>query len=169
MESNKERVTKNQHEKARAFVYVCLLFAFTTAICCILLVHYQGSDDNKSRKTFAISKMERIRSYQAIQGKQITVIDSLYNQIRQFNPEVNASYEESDIKFYLNDLKALYNKNSHDGRYKIFLQVSNFYGMWFDDKKELWSKQKNIKSFKKNLEDCEIGLQKKLDELNNRR
>lgn len=167
MEPTKEKVTKNRRERTIAFVYVCLFFTVTTAICCALLSYYQSSGNIHSRKTFAISKMDRIRSYQTIQSRQLVVVDSLYNQIRDFNPAVNASYEESDIKFYLNDLKGLYNRNSHDGRYKIFLQVSNFYGMWFDDRKELWSKQKNIKVFKKNLEECETGLRKKSDELRN--
>lgn len=165
MEESKERATKNNREKTIAFVYVCVFFVVTTVICCISLVYYQSSENIKGQKTFAISKMDRIRSYQDIQNKEMTVIDSLYNQIKGFNPEINASYEESDIKFYLNDLKSIYSKNSHDGRYKIFFQISNFYSMWFDDKKELWSKQKNINTFKKNLEDCEIGLQKKIDEL----
>lgn len=165
MKPTKERATKNQREKVIAFIYVSLFFLITTVGCCILLTYYQSSGNIRNQKTFAISKMDRIRSYQTMQSKQITIIDSLYNQIKDFNPEVNASYEESDIKFYLNDIKGIYNQNSHDGRYKIFLQISNFYGMWFDDKKELWSKRKNINTFRKNLEDCEIGLQKKLDEL----
>lgn len=165
MGTTKERTTKNRREKVIAFVYVCLFFIITTTICCVLLVYYQSSGNIESQKTFAIAKMDRIRGYQAVQSRQLVVVDSLYNQIRDFNPEINASYEESDIKFYLNDIKNIYNRNAHDGRYKIFLQISNFYGMWFDDKKELWSKQKNIIAFKKNLEDCEIGLQKKLEEL----
>lgn len=167
MELIKGKVTKNRREKVIAFVYVCLFFTVTTAICCALLSYYQSSGNIGSRKTFAISKMDRIHSYQSIQSKQLVVVDSLYNQIRDFNPGVNASYAEGDIKFYLNDLKGLYNRNSHDSRYKIFLQISNFYGMWFDDRKEMWSKQKNVKAFKKNLEECETGLRRKSDELRN--
>lgn len=167
MAQKKDKATRNKRERIIAFVYVCLFFTVTTTICCVLLSYYQSSGNIHSRKAFAISKMDRIRSYQTIQSKQLVVADSLYNQILDFNPGVNASYAESDIKFYLNDLKVLYNRNSHDARYKIFLQISDFYGMWFDDRKELWSKQKNIKTFKKNLEDCETGLRKKLDEFRN--
>jgi hypothetical protein len=39
--------------------------------------------------------------------------------------------------------------------------------MWFADKKELWSNQQNIILFRKNLEECQIGLQKKTDQLKN--
>lgn len=122
MDVSKERATKNNREKTIAFVYVCIFFVLTTIICCVSLVYYQSSDNIKAQKVFAISKMDRIRSYQDIQNKERIVVDSLYNQIKGFNPEINASYEESDIKFYLNDLKGIYSKNSHDGRYKIFFQ-----------------------------------------------
>lgn len=165
MEEIKERATKNKREKTIAFVYVCVFFVVTTVICCVSLVYYQSSDNIKDEKTFAISKMDRIRSYQDMQSQEMKMIDSLYNLIKVFNPDVNASYVESDIKFYITDLKNTYNKNSHDGRYKIFLQVSNFYNMWFNDKMKLWAKRKNIGTFKQKLEECEIGLQKKIEEL----
>jgi hypothetical protein len=111
--------------------------------------------------------MDRIRNFQSIQSDQMVVVDSIFGKIRDFNPSIQASYEENDIKYYLNDIKRLYEENSYDKRYKIFYQVSGFYNMWFADRKELWSKSRNIEGFKKNLEDCEIGLQKKKDELKN--
>jgi hypothetical protein len=161
----RKKQTKNQRERVIGFVYVSLLFLVTTVACCMCLLYYNSDDKNMARKGFAIAKMDRIRSFQNKQNDEMVIIDSIYNKIRVFNPGINASYEENDIKFYLNDIKNLYEKNSYDGRYKIFSQVSNFYGMWFDDKKELWSKQQNIITFRKNLEDCEIGLQKKKEEL----
>ncbi len=166
---NKERKkqTKNQRERVIGFVYVSLLFAVTTGLCCFCLFYYSSDDKTMAQKEFAIAKMDRIRDFQDMQSDEMVIIDSIYNKIKAFNPGINASYEENDIKFYLNDIKSIYDKNSYDGRYKIFNQVSNFYSMWFDDKKELWSKQQNIITFKKNLEDCEIGLQKKKEELKN--
>ncbi|MDU1906549.1 MAG: type VI secretion system transmembrane protein TssO [Dysgonomonas sp.] len=158
--------TKNQKERTIGFIYVSLLFMAATFICCWCLFYYS---DNKtsSRKEFVIAKMDRIKEFQDIQSEKMVIVDSIYNKIREFNPGINASYEENDIKFYLTDIKKLYDNNNYDGRYKIFNQVSNFYNMWFADKKELWSKKENIVRFRKNLEDCEIGLQKKMDELKN--
>ncbi|MDH6309479.1 hypothetical protein M2451_003839 [Dysgonomonas sp. PFB1-18] len=161
----RKKQTKNQRERVIGFVYVSLLFAVTTALCCFCLFYYSSDDKTMAQKEFAIAKMDRIRGFQDMQSNEMVIIDSIYNKIRAFNPGINASYEENDIKFYLNDIKSIYDKNSYDGRYKIFNQVSSFYSMWFDDKKELWSKQQNIVTFKKNLEDCEIGLQKKKEEL----
>lgn len=165
MEHEKKH-TKNKREKTMGLLYVLFFFSVTSFACCWSLRYYS---DNKSdtRKEFVIAKMDRIRAFQEEQSRQIVIVDSIYNKIKEFNPGVNASYEENDIKFYLNDIKKLYEEKSYDGRYRIFNQVSNFYNMWFADKKELWSKQQNIDKFKKNLEDCQIGLQKKTDELKN--
>lgn len=158
--------TMNQKEKIIGFIYVFLLFMVTTAICCVLLFYYNSDFKVFSQKDFAIVKMDRIREYQDAQSTVITSVDSLYNKINRFNPNINAVYEENEIRFMINDLKNVYEKNSWDIRYKSFLHVSNFYDMWFTDKKELWSKRDNISRFKKNLEECEIGLSSKKNELN---
>ncbi|MDR3062082.1 MAG: type VI secretion system transmembrane protein TssO [Dysgonamonadaceae bacterium] len=169
MTEEKLKNTKNRHERVTGFVYVALLFIVTTVLCCLCLSYYSGSNKTGTRKEFAIVKMDRIRQFQTIQSDEMVVVDSIYNRIKAFNPKVQASYEESDIKYYLNDIKSLYEKNAYDKRYKIFFQVSAFYNMWFADRKELWSKEQNIALFKKNLENCEIGLQKKQDELKNKK
>jgi len=162
----KTKNTKNKKEKTIGFIYVSLLFVVATFACCCCLFYYT---DNKAstRKEFVIAKMDRIREFQNVQNEQMVIVDSIYNKIKDFNLGINASYEENDIKFYLNDIKRLSDNNKYDGRYKIFFQVANFYNMWFADKKELWSKRQNLIKFKKNLEDCEIGLQKRMNELKN--
>lgn len=167
MEISKPKQTQNQRERIVGFTYVSLLFVITTAICCLCIFYYNFETKTASQKEFAISKMDRIRAFQTLQSDELIIVDSIYNKIREFNPGVSASYEESDIKFYLNDMKGIYEKNPYDTRYKVFTQVSNFYNLWFADKKEVWTKRQNIAVFSKNLENCEIGLQKKKDELNN--
>jgi hypothetical protein len=162
----KGKVTRNRREKTIGFVYVSVLFGIATFISCRCLFYYTGNK-SETRKEFVIAKMGRIRAFQSIQEEQTVLVDSMYNKIKAFNPGINAGYEENDIKYYLNDIKRLYSDNSYDGRYKIFSQVSGFYSMWFADRKELWSKQQNITGFRKNLEDCRIGLEKKTDELKN--
>ena len=167
MEANTLKQTQNQKERIVGFTYVSLLFILTTALCCVCIFYYNFETKTTSQKEFAISKMDRIRAFQKLQSDEIIIVDSIYNKIKDFNPGISASYEENDIKFYLNDIKGITEKNSYDTRYKVFAQVSNFYNLWFADKKEVWTKRQNIAVFTKNLESCEIGLQKKKDELNN--
>lgn len=106
-------------------------------------------------------KVEKIRRFREIQKEYKPIVDSLYNRISNLKPGINAQYEEEDIKYLLNDLKNTYQNNGWDNRYKVFMHVADFYQMWMTDKKELWSKRENISTFKRNLEECEIGLESK--------
>lgn len=167
MEINTPKQTSNQKERVMGYLHISLLFILITGICCFCIFYYNSQTKKVSQKEFVISKMDRIRAFQTLQSEEIIIVDSIYSKIKNFNPAISASYEESDIKFYLNEVKGIYAKNPYDTRYKVFAQVSNFYNLWFADKKEIWTKRQNIAVFSKNLENCEIGLQKKKDELNN--
>jgi len=159
--------TMNQKEKIMGFAYVFLLFLSITGICCFLLYYYNSDFKAFTQKKFVITKMERMRKFQSDQSHAIVIVDSLYNKINNYNPGVNAIYVENDIRFMINDLKAVYDKQAWDTRYKCFQHISDFYLMWFTDKKDLWSKQDNVIKFRKNLEECEIGLNNKKNDFNN--
>lgn len=118
-----------------------------------------------SEKALVIKKMERIHHYQDIQKRQTVVCDSVFIKIKNYNPGINASYEENDIKFLINDIKIGYVDNIWDNRYKAFLHVSDLYEMLLIDKKKIWSIGQNITNFKQNLQECEIGLEQKNEEL----
>ena len=157
--------TTNQREKITGFIYVLLMFTVITFTCSFLLFYYNSDFLAFTPKDFAISKMERIREYQDAQSKSSTMVDSLYKKISKYQPMVNAVYEENDIEYLINELKNVYERHSWDIRYKSFLHVSQFYSMWFIDKKELWYAKDNIVRLKQNLEECEIGLNTKKNDL----
>lgn len=162
--------TMNQKERIMGFFYVFILFLTITGICCFLFFYYSSDFKLFSQKQFVIQKMERVRQFQTDQASAIVIIDSLYNKIDRYDPAIHAVYEENDIRFMLNDLKAVYEKQAWDTRYKPFLHISEFYNMWFSDKKDLWSRRENVVKFRQNLEECEVGLNnKKTDLANNRR
>ncbi|GHT65521.1 hypothetical protein AGMMS50239_25460 [Bacteroidia bacterium] len=159
------KTTTNQKEKVTGFIYVLLLFLAITITCCFLLFYYNSDFLVFTQKDFAVSKMDRIKEYQTIQSRSSMMVDSLFNKINKFQPMVNAVYEENDIEYIINELKNVYEQHSWDIRYKSFLHVSQFYSMWFTDKKELWYTRDNIVRIKRNLEECEIGLNTKKNEL----
>lgn len=165
MEKNKQVQTTNSREKLIGFLYVLILFTAATAACCMILFRYNTNFTVFSQKDFVIIKMERVRSFQQMQNKEFIIIDSLCKSINAYNPGVTALYEESDIKYLLNEMKGIYERTPSDERYKVFYHTASLYEMWFIDKKELWSKQENVIWFKANLEQCEIGLQNKKEEL----
>lgn len=119
-----------------------------------------------SHKNIIVKKYERQQAFRKQQEDYRAACDSLYLRIEQFEPGVNASFEENDIKFLINDLKNVYEQNAWDKRYKVFFHIASYYEMWFADKKILWSKKSNIHTFSNNLELCEMGLTKKEEKLN---
>lgn len=157
----------SNRDRVRGFIYVVLIFSVCTSACLWALTHGTSLELFGYKDTI-IKKTQRQKGFQVVQQDYIRSCDSLFRRIEEFNPGVNASYEESDIKFLINDMRSVYERNSLDERYKVFLHVSLFYDMWFSDKKKLWSKKENVRQFERNLQECEIGLQKREDELKNR-
>ena len=147
----------NSREKIMGFIYILIFFLLVSVVCCVLIFNHNSDFKSFAQKDFAITKMERIKDFQDKQSTKYVVADSLFNKIRKYNPAVKAIYEENEIKLMLNDLEEVYNKNTWDKRYKVFSQISNLYNMWYMDKKELWSKRENIAKFKKGIEDCQMG------------
>ena len=158
------KTEQNLREKIRALVCVGVLFLALAAAGCFYILHGATIDRRQTEKQFAMLQMERIHRFQAQQRKELPVIESICQRINQFDPSVPTNYEENDIKYYLSNLKDIAAQNGSDDRYRLFLLMSNFYSTWLIDKKELWSKQQNIVTFRQNLDACEINtlVKKKL-------
>lgn len=153
-----------RRDKVSAVVNILVIFAVCTSVC--LFFFFRNKDiDLGSRKSLIVKKAERQQVLRREQGNCLTQCDTLFGRIERFEPGVNASFEENDIKFLLNDLKEVYERNAWDKRYKVFYHVAACYEMWFADKKVLWSKKVNIRNFIQDLEKCEIGLTQKEEKL----
>ena len=164
---NQSGQPSNRREQITGFVHVSLLFVFTTAVCCFILSSSSNSSSIFTRKEIAADKMERIRQFRSVQSEQAVIVEAVNSMISVFDPNVQASYIENDINYYLNNIRSLYEKSNYDSRFKIFYHTADFYNMWFADKRELWNRSVNISDFKKNLEDCLIGIQREQNELTN--
>lgn len=153
-----------RRDKVSAVVNILVMFGVCTSLC---LFFYLRNNDMEwgARKHLIVKKAERQQGLRAEQTNSLVQCDSLYWRIERFDPGVNASFEENDIKFLINDLKEVYERNVWDKRYKVFYHVAACYEMWFADKKVLWSKKMNIQNFSRNLEACEMGLALKEEEL----
>ncbi len=154
----------NQKERVMGFIYVLLFFLSVTTVCCLSLFLYNSSYAAVKQKDFSISKMKRIGEFRSDQRISAPTVDLLFNKISVFNPGINAVYEEDNIKFLINDLRTVYEKNALDTRYKAFQHVADFYYMWYTDRRTLWSLQTNIERFTRYLEECELGLANKKDD-----
>lgn len=153
-----------KRDRISAVVSVLFIFGICTSVCLWFLIRSQEANI-RSYKDVITKKYDRQEDFRKKQGDASAMCDSLYLRIKRFNPGVNASFEENDIKFLINDLRLQYENASWDKRNKVFYHVAAFYNMWFMDKKVLWSKKTNVATFRSNLEKCEMGLTKKEDEL----
>lgn len=113
--------------------------------------------------------MERVKEFRNMQKQAMVTVNTIHDRINAFDPGVNAVYEEDNIKYMIRELKNVYEKNPLDTRYKTFLHLADFYYMWFVDKKTLKSKEMNVHQFRKDLQECELGLQNKKDDYSNMR
>lgn len=156
----------NKRERVIGFIYVTFIFVLTCGLSLYFLFRHNQELLTIPEKALVIKKMERIHQFQDIQTYQATICDSVFTKIKRYNPGINASYEENDIKFLINDIKVRYSDNIWDNRYKAFLHVSDLYEMLLTDKKKTWSIGQNINNFRQNLQECEIGLEQKNQELN---
>ena len=159
------RKTMNKREIFMGHAYVFLFFFLTTVACCLVIFMWNSDFKMFEQKEFVKIKMNRIKDFQQEQAESQLPVDSLFRKIETFEPGVYAQYEEDDIHYLINNLRNTYERNSWDKRYKRFMHIADFYAMWLSDRKQLWSIGQNISLFKANLEECEIGLQKKEEDL----
>ena len=159
------RKTMNKREIFMGHAYVFLFFFLTTVACCLAIFMWNSDFKIFEQKEFVKIKMNRIKEFQQEQAECQLPTDSLFRKIEAFEPGVYAQYEEDDIHYLINNLRNTYERNNWDKRYKLFMHIADFYAMWLSDKKQLWSIEQNISLFKANLEECEIGLRKKEEDL----
>jgi hypothetical protein len=162
MDRNNKHI--NRRERIGGFFYVMLLFCTGAGLCSWWLLS-RNEMSVFSRKSAVVAKMERQTEFRQAQEQYAGVCDSLVRQIIRHNMAVNAVYEENDIRHLISEVRRQYENWQPDRRYMAFYHLGSIYEMWFADKKQLWSRKENIELFRKNLEECELGLEKKKEEL----
>jgi len=164
-QDNGNKKELNRREVVIGRTYVFIFFFVTTVVCCLAIFLWNSDFKVFEQKEYIKVKMSRIREFQKDQSDYQMITDSIFRKIKMFEPGIHAQYEEDEINYLINNMRNVYEHNSWDKRYKVFMHVADFYDIWLVDKKQLWSIRQNINMFKSNLEECEIGLQKKMDDL----
>ena len=159
----------NRRERTGGLIYVLLFFIAGAGLCSWLLLAQSDMSQFFSRKDMVSAKMKRQNDFKREQENSVTTCEIIVEKINAYNPGINAVYEKNDIQFMINELRKKSEYNRSDKRYLVYMHLGDFYQMWFNDKQYLWSLESNIVYLKKNLEDCELGLDKKKEEIKNRR
>lgn len=167
MKNTKTDTTKyvNRRERLGGLIYVLLFFLVGAGACSWLLLAQSDMQQIFARKNLVSAKMNRQQTFSREQVKSSPDCDLIVTDIGKYDPGVNAVYEKNDIQFMINELQKHYEDNRSDKRYRAYLHVGAMYQMWFNDRQYLWSLQANLSYIKQNLDDCELGLDKKQDAL----
>lgn len=155
----------NRRERIGGLIYVLLFFCAGVGLSAWLLLSDSSVSRIFARKDSVQLKMERQQSFRKAQENSANVCDLLVERILAYDPGVNATYEKNDIQYIINELRRQYDDSKNDKRYVAFLHTGDFYQMWFNDRQYLWSLGSNLSYLKSNLEECELGLQKRKEEL----
>lgn len=151
----------NRRERIGGFVYVLLFFCGGVSLAIWLIFSDNDVSRIFSRKDSVEIKMARQHKFRKAQEENAAVCDMLMAKIADYDPSVNALYEKNEIQYIINELRKHYENNNHDKRYLVFLHMGDFYQMWFNDRQHLWSLNSNLNYLRNNLEECELGLEKK--------
>lgn len=165
MENMQPKKHINRKERIGGLAYVILFFCAGVGISVWLLLSESNLAHIFSQKDSVRAKMERQQNFRQVQAKYADVCDMLSENISAYDPGVNAVYEKGDIQYVVNEIKKQYEVNRYDRRYAVFRHVSDFYQMWFNDRQYLWSLGSNLDYLKRNLEECELGLERKKEDL----
>lgn len=153
-------------ERREQFLFFIAIFLFTTALLSFGLFHDYGNGRTISKEDLA-DKVAQNVEFEELVKDQRTNIDSTYKDVIRFDPRVQATFLENDIKSSLASIKSNYERRSSDKRYKTFLQISELYTDMFFDRKELKGNAKDAEGINKSLEDCKLSTRQLRQTLSN--
>lgn len=143
-------------DRRELFLFLTGVFLFTVALLSFGLFHDYGADRVISKPALT-EKLEQDAEFENTVKIQRPLIDTTYQEILKFDPEVKAAFLANDIKYDLSAIKSTYDRRAFDQRYKTFLQVSLLYNKLFFNRRELKGNNNDIKNLKKSLDDCRLS------------
>ena len=98
------------------------------------------------------------------------LLETSYRKINVLQLATPQPFAENDIKNSINDVaNSFENTNIYDTRKEGYLQIAQFYKMYFEDKKIAAKKTENITLFQKQFEECSIGFKEKEQQLSQKK
>lgn len=154
----------SSEEKDVQLMYLLAFWLVISVLFYFACFHHYTMPEIRS-KTLIVSELDKEKKILEEQNTYSKHVDSLSKMIMQYDPGTSQVYLESSINYELEELQKIYDSKNTDPNFKIFKQLDEFYSMQFFDKKTMWNSKNNTESLKKNLEECEIGFQQKLNNL----
>lgn len=161
--------TFSAREKRYQFLYLLGILAVIVTV--FSLVIYQKFHTSLSEGNVLETQMLAQRNKFNQQQTVLTpVLESAYRKINILKDETPQPFAENDIKNSINDIaNSFSNAEIYDTRKEGYLQIAEFYKMYFEDKKIAAKKVENIKLFEKQFDECSIGFKEREQQLEQRR
>lgn len=161
--------TFSAREKRYQFLYLLgILLVIITALSTMIYQKFHTSfSEGNILETQMLEQRNRFNKQQAIVAP---ILESAYRKINILKEETPQPFAENDIKNSINDIaNSFSNAEIYDTRKEGYLQIAEFYKMYFEDKKIAAKKSENIKLFEKQFEECSIGFKEREQQLMQRR
>lgn len=143
-------------ERRLQFIYLLAAISFLSVV--VSWIAFRNKTYSSSESKYLSNQIKMKERVLKSQLDNIPLLDSAYHAIVVYRPEINAVFIEVDIEDRLNEIRRLSNPQSEGTRFRTFAQIADFYKMMYLDKKLVWSKQSNISLFRKQLDDCSVGM-----------
>lgn len=156
-------------EKRYQFIYLLGMSMLAVLVSIIILVRkfdspFSGND------ILEIQMLEQKNKFAQQQLIVSPLLETSYKKINILKHETPQPFTENDIKNSINDVaNSFENINIYDTRKEGYLQIAQFYKMYFEDKKIAAKKTENITLFQKQFEECSIGFKDKEEQLSQKR
>jgi hypothetical protein len=158
-------VSLSKREKRYQFIYLLGMLLITVLILSVIVLRRFDSpfSDSNALETQMLEQKNKFAKQQSIVAP---LLETSYKKINILKQETPQPFAENDIKNSINDVANCFgNVDIYDTRKDGYLQIAQFYKMFFEDKKIAAKKTENITLFQKQFEECSIGFKDKEQQL----
>jgi len=140
-------------ERREQFLFFIALFVFTVGLLSFGIFYSDKSRYEISKEELEV-KISENETFESMVKETSPTIDTTYNQITRYNPNVQAVFLKNDIQNSLGSIRAAFDRKASDQRYKIFVQTAQLYDRLFYDRQEQNRNITDIELHKRQLDDC---------------
>lgn len=158
-------ISLSRKEKYQYFFYLLLLLAAGIIILCYVFLRKYPSPFS-SENSYETILLEQKNKFEKLQTSIQPFLEKTYEKVDALPPSGIQPFTEADVKHSINEIaNASADENIMDPRKESYLQIAQFYKMYFEDKKIAGKKADNILLFEKQFTECSIGFKDKEQQL----
>lgn len=149
----------SRREKRYEFIYLVLLLVLTVIVLSSVILHkYQSPFLNST--SLETQMLEQKRKFAKQQDLVSPLLEETYAKISVLDRETPQPFVENDIKSSINDIaNSFENTAVYDTRKEGYLQIAEYYKMFYLDKVIITKLIEDIALFENQFEECAIGLE----------